>query len=107
MERAGCRRMLAADEYQDLGGGRFHWQYFDPAVKTDLMCTALHSGSAWFFVDPIPLATTALKELVAAPPRGGAILLTNSNHERAAAAFRKRFDLPILAHRDTAANITL
>jgi len=74
--------MPAADEFQELGGGRFFWQVYDPAVKTDVTCTAFRAGREWFFVDPIPLAASALDELASEDAGGGAILLTNANHER-------------------------
>lgn len=49
------------------------------------------------FIDPIPLAKSALSELVAdAPPL--AIILTSGNHARAAVEYRSRFSIPIYAH---------
>src|SRR5262249_32578646 len=101
-ERSGWPRMPAADEIQSLGGGRFFWQVYDPAVKTDLMSTALKAGDAWYFFDPVSLAPAALEELAIKPGCRGAILLTNANHERATREFRERFRLPIAAHSDTA-----
>ena len=100
--------MPAADEFQDLGQGRYYWQVYDPAVKTDLTCVAFLSGRDWFFIDPIPLAADALAELAAlGQGGGGAVLLTNGNHERAAAAFRDRFRLPVIAHADVAPEIAM
>jgi glyoxylase-like metal-dependent hydrolase (beta-lactamase superfamily II) len=99
--------MPSADEFHDLGGGRYFWQYYEPSVKTDLSCTAIHAGRNWFFVDPIPLARPALEELAGADFGGGAVLLTNGNHKRAAAAFRDRFRVPILGHPEAAAHITI
>lgn len=99
--------MASADEFHDLGGGLYFWQTYEPAVKTDLSCAALRTGDDWFFIDPIPLAADALHELTGDKVRGGAILLTNGNHERAAAAFRDRFALPVLAHAEAAAEFTL
>jgi glyoxylase-like metal-dependent hydrolase (beta-lactamase superfamily II) len=99
--------MPSADEFHDLGGGRFFWQFYEPAVKTDLSCTAFRAGRNWFFVDPIPLASSALEELSGADVVGGAVLLTNGNHERAAAAFRDRFRVPVLGHVETAPEITI
>lgn len=98
--------MASANEFQDLGGGVFFWQAFEPAVKTDLASVAIHAGDNWFFMDPIPLAASALKELTAGGVRGGAILLTNGNHERAAREFRDRFKLPVLALAEAAAEFS-
>jgi len=99
--------MASADEFHDLGGGRFFWQAYDPAVKTDVTCTAFRADHDWFFVDPIALAAPALEELTGSRVRSGAILLTNANHERAAAAFHDQFRLPIVGHADTAPEITV
>ena len=98
--------MTTADEFQDLGGGVFFWQAFDPAVKTDLSCVGIQSGDEWYFIDPIRLAASALDELTGGRVRGGAILLTNGNHERAARKFRDRFSLPVIAHADAAAEFS-
>lgn len=99
--------MIAADECHDLGAGRFFWQVYEPAVKTDLTCTAFHAGRDWFFVDPIALAAPALDELAGQDVGGGAVLLTNGNHERAAAAFRDRFRVPVIGHAETAPEISI
>ncbi len=49
------------------------------------------------FCDPVPLAREALDELLeGAPPL--AVLLTNANHERGAAALAKRYGVEIWAH---------
>lgn len=99
--------MAAADEFHDLGAGLYFWQAYELAVKTDLSCAAIRSGDQWYFVDPIPLAADARQELTGDSVRGGAILLTNGNHERAAAAFRDRFALPVLAPADAIAEFTI
>ncbi len=99
--------MPAADEFQDLGGGRFVWQMYDPAVTTEVTCTAFRVGGEWYFVDPVPLAAPALDELAGGAAGGGAILLTNGNHERAAASFRDKFRLPVAGHADLAPEISI
>lgn len=62
------------------------WQAFDPAVKSDLFATAVQTGHGLFLIDPIPLPEPFFQELTSgiAP---AAILVTNANHSRAAAAF--------------------
>jgi glyoxylase-like metal-dependent hydrolase (beta-lactamase superfamily II) len=99
--------MPAADEFQDLGGGWLFWQVYDPAVKTDLTCSAFHAGRAWFFVDPIPLAASAMDDLAGHDIGEGAVFLTNGNHERAAATFRDRFRVPVVGHAGAAPEITI
>ena len=89
--------MPRADEFQQVTDGLYFWQAYDPAVKVDLSSCARRTARGLVFIDPIPLARAALAELceVAAP---AAIILTNGNHARAAAEYRKRFSIPILAH---------
>jgi glyoxylase-like metal-dependent hydrolase (beta-lactamase superfamily II) len=91
--------MKSADEYQQISSSLYFWQAYEPSVKADLSCCALVLDSGLVFVDPIPLEKTALAELAEmAPPC--AIILTNANHERAAAEYRKRFGIPIYAQVD-------
>jgi glyoxylase-like metal-dependent hydrolase (beta-lactamase superfamily II) len=106
-DRAILLPMPAADEFQNLGGGWIFWQVYDPAVKTELTCSAFQAGRAWFFVDPIALAGPAMDELAGRDIGEGAVLLTNGNHERAAAAFRDRFHLPVVGHAGAAPEITI
>ena len=89
--------MPRADEFQQVTDGLYFWQAYDPAVKVDLSCCARRTARGLVFIDPIPLAATALAELcaLAAP---AAIVLTNGNHARAAGEWRKRFSIPLLAH---------
>ncbi len=86
-----------ADEAQLAGPGLWHWQAYEPAVKADLSSSALVLEAKVYFVDPIPLADAALEELTRfARPAG--VILTSANHHRAAAHFRERFGVPLLAH---------
>ena len=89
--------MPRAHEFQQVTDGLYFWQAYDPAVKVDLSCCARRTARGLVFIDPIPLARAALAELCeVAPP--AAIILTNGNHARAAAEYRQRFSIPILAH---------
>ena len=51
--------MIAADECHDLGAGRFFWQVYEPAVKTDLTCTAFHAGRLPVRAEASPSSPTA------------------------------------------------
>ena len=88
---------MRAEEFQTVRDDLFFWQAYEPAVKCDLSCCARRFGRGLIFIDPIPLAKAALAELTAAATPL-AIVLTNANHARAAAEFRDRFAIPILAH---------
>jgi hypothetical protein len=93
--------MSRADEFHQLRPDLFVWQAYEKAVKTDLTCCACRTEKGLVFIDPIPLEKDPEAELLAiAPPR--AIILTSSNHDRAAETYRKRFSIPIYAHTDAA-----
>ncbi len=97
---------MRAEEFQIVSPPLAVWQAYEPAVKCDLSCCARRFGEDLVFIDPIPLAKAALAELTAdATPIG--IVLTNGNHARAAAEFRERFSIPILAHAAAGAELGL
>lgn len=96
--------MRAADEIQQVTPSLWHWQAYDPTVKTDLSCCAIATGGGLYFVDPIPLADEPLEEL-AARTRPAGVILTSANHERAAASYGRRFGIPLFAHADARADI--
>ncbi|MEO7168661.1 MAG: hypothetical protein ABI787_11665 [Spartobacteria bacterium] len=88
--------MAEAAELQQLSTFLRLWQVYDPAVKSDLYSTAVESGARLFLIDPVPLAADSLAEL-AAGARVAGVLVTNSNHPRAAASFGRQFAAPIYA----------
>ncbi len=95
---------MRAEEFQVVSPSLAVWQAYEPAVKCELSSCARRFGNELVFIDPIPLAKMALAELVAeATPV--AIIVTNGNHARAAAEFRDRFSIPILAHAAAAAEL--
>jgi glyoxylase-like metal-dependent hydrolase (beta-lactamase superfamily II) len=97
---------ILAEEYQTIAPGLFFWSAFDPAVKTDLSCSAYVQGDGLILIDPIPLAEPAWEELQkAGQPR--AIFLTNENHARAADQYRQRHQIPVIAPPLAKANLGL
>ena len=90
--------MKPVPEYSTVRPGLFHWLGYEPAVKCDCSSTALVTEAGLIFIDPIPLAEGALKELVAesfsAP---AAVVLTSGNHQRESLALAKRFGIPVFA----------
>jgi glyoxylase-like metal-dependent hydrolase (beta-lactamase superfamily II) len=90
--------MKPVPEYSTVRPGLFHWQGYEPAVKCDCSSTAIVTPSGLIFIDPIPLADGALKDLVSesfsAP---AAIVLTSGNHQRESLALAKRFGIPVFA----------
>jgi glyoxylase-like metal-dependent hydrolase (beta-lactamase superfamily II) len=94
-------------EYATVRNGIFHWQGYEPAVKCECSSTALVTPSGLIFIDPVPLAEEALKELVgesfSAP---AAIVLTSGNHQRESLALAKRFGIPVFAPEDAGDDIS-
>jgi glyoxylase-like metal-dependent hydrolase (beta-lactamase superfamily II) len=72
------------------------WQAYDPAVKSDLFSSAVKTDAGFFVIDPVALVSSCLEELTV-PPGVAAVLVTNLNHPRAAAAFARQFGAPIFA----------
>lgn len=98
--------MKPVPEYSTLRLGLFHWQGYEPAVKCDCSSTAIVTPAGLIFIDPIPLAEVALKELVAesfsAP---AAVVLTSGNHQRESLALAKHFGIPVFAPDDAGDDI--
>ena len=94
-----------ADEYQQLSDTLYHWSVYEPSVKCEIGCTALKLESGWVVIDPVPLAGTAWKELLAMASLR-AILLTNGNHVRDAVGLREQHDVPVVTAAETLRDIT-
>jgi glyoxylase-like metal-dependent hydrolase (beta-lactamase superfamily II) len=87
--------MTSADDFQALNDAVFYWSAYDPAMKCDAGTTALRAAHGLVIVDPIPLAEPAWNELLAHAPLR-AVLLTNGNHARQAAALREKYQVPLV-----------
>jgi glyoxylase-like metal-dependent hydrolase (beta-lactamase superfamily II) len=86
--------MPIASEIEPVSPGVSIWRSYDPSVKADLFSTALETASGTYLIDPIPLAPEAVTSLAAQVKVAG-IIVTNENHERAAAQFSEKFAVPI------------
>lgn len=93
--------MTRAEEIREITPVVFAWQAYEPAVKCDLSSCAIATGAGLVVVDPIEVAEPALARLLASHPPL-AVVLTNVNHTRAAAAFRERLRVPVYAAADAA-----
>jgi glyoxylase-like metal-dependent hydrolase (beta-lactamase superfamily II) len=93
-------------EYSTVNQGLFHWQGYESAVKCDCSSTAVVTPAGLIFIDPIPLAEEALKELVgesfSAP---AAVVISSGNHQRESLALSKRFGIPVFAPDDAGDDI--
>lgn len=98
--------MRPASEIQLVNDRLVFWQGYDPASKVDLCSHAYLSVQGWVLIDPMPLFDRVFAEL-----RGGqkiaAIILTNANHERAAADYVKKTGAPIIAHEGARKELTV
>lgn len=86
--------MRFASEVEPVAPGICLWRFYDPSVKAELFSTALETAFGTFLIDPIPLAPDAIANLERGAKIVG-IFVTNENHERAAAQFSERFQVPI------------
>jgi hypothetical protein len=76
------------------------WHAYDPEVKAELYSTCLATDAGTYLVDPIPLQRETFAEMIGSSRVAG-VVLTNSNHHRAAVQFAQQSSVPILAHRET------
>jgi hypothetical protein len=86
--------MLHASEVEPVAPGIWLWRFYDPSVKADLFSTAVAAGPGIYILDPVPLAPGAFANLNAQGTIAG-VIVTNGNHERAAASFAHKFRVPI------------
>ena len=98
--------MRPVEEIQQVNDRLIYWEGYDPAVKVDLSSHAILTRDGWVLIDPIPLGDEPLAGLGA---RAGfaAILLTSGNHERAAADFKRKCGVPVIAHREAVDELSM
>ena len=97
--------MRPAPEITQIRPDLWFWQTYDPAVKCDLSSCAIRTQNGELVViDPVLLSNDAFAELtrIAAP---AAVVVTNVNHARAAAWFRKSLSVPLLTHPEARADL--
>jgi hypothetical protein len=93
-------------EYSTIRPGLFHWQGYEFAVKCDCSSAALVTPAGLVFIDPIPLAEEALKDLVADSfSSPAAVVLTSGNHQRESLSLARRFGIPVFAPNDAGDDI--
>ena len=91
--------MAVATDFRAVTPSLFAWQAFEPAVKCDLSSCAVDVAGRLIFIDPIELSGAALGRLLHGR-KTRAIILTNGNHTRAAAALRDHLGVKVLASTD-------
>lgn len=98
--------MRPVAEIQRVNDRLLLWQGYDASVKTDLYSHALLTDGGWLLVDPIPLEDSLLAEF-SSKTTVGAIVVTSSNHERAAADFKKITGATVFAHASAKPDMSL
>jgi hypothetical protein len=88
--------MREVSDFDRIASNIAIWHGYDPAVKAELYSTCLLTAAGACFVDPIPLESEALGELVGCRPVAG-IIVTSSNHHGASGWFAEQFSAPIFA----------
>ena len=91
--------MSPTPDVDPVAPGLFIWQNYDPAVKADLFSTAIETEAGLFIVDPIELEEGALHFLTSGRKVAG-IIISSSNHIRAAAQFARDLSAPVFGHPD-------
>jgi glyoxylase-like metal-dependent hydrolase (beta-lactamase superfamily II) len=90
-------RMRPASDFDRITSDIAIWHGYDPAVKAELYSTCLATSDGMYLVDPIPLRKPAVEGLIGSAPVAG-IIVTNSNHFRATAAFAQQFSASTFSH---------
>jgi glyoxylase-like metal-dependent hydrolase (beta-lactamase superfamily II) len=76
------------------------WHAYDPGVKAELYSTCLLTSAGACLIDPIPLQSETLEEVVR-PGHVAGVIVTSSNHHRRSVQFAKQFSAPMFAHAAT------
>ena len=92
--------MSPASDFDRIAPHLALWHGYDHAVKADLYSTCVLTPRGAYLVDPIPLQSETLDELVGSGRVSG-IIVTNSNHYRASAQFAEQFSIPVFARCET------
>ena len=100
MVGAHDRAVRPASDFDRIASYLALWHSYDPAVKAELYSTCLLTSDGACLIDPIPLESGALDELVGSARVAG-IIVTSSNHGRASARFAEQFSVPIFAPSET------
>ncbi len=92
--------MRPASDFDRIAPNIAIWHEYDSAVKAELYSICLATESGTYLVDPILLQREAFAEMMGSRPVAG-IVLTNSNHHRAAAQLAEQLSVTIFAHAHT------
>lgn len=86
--------MQPASDFDRIAPNIAIWHEYDSTVKAELYSTCLVTSRGTHLIDPIPLESEALYELIGSNSVAG-IIVTNGNHHRASAKFAEEFSVPL------------
>ena len=86
-------------EFAQLRPGLWTWHAYDSSAKAELFSAGLALDRRVYIVDPIPLPAAEI-EVLSRAGSIAAVIITNTNHERAALDYSDTFSAPVLAHQD-------
>lgn len=85
--------MVSATRVEAIAPGIYRWAAHSPQHRVELTSHGVWHKHEFHIFDPIPVTTEALHSFPPVTP--SSIILTNGNHERAAAGWRERFGIPV------------
>ena len=95
--------MRPASDFDRIASNIAIWHDYDSAVKAELYSTCLRTSGGTYFIDPIPLESEALYELIGSNSVAGTIV-TNCNHHRVSAKFAEKFSVPLFGRAEALRN---
>src|SRR5438876_6205509 len=93
-------RVRPVPDFDRIASNIAIWRGYDSAVKAELYSTCLETPGGTYFIDPIPLESEALHELIGSNSVAG-IIVTNCNHHRVSAKFAADFSAPLFGRGET------
>jgi len=95
--------MRAVSDFDRIASNIAIWHGYDSTVKAELYSTCLGASGGTYFIDPVPLVSEALDELIGSDCVAG-IIMTNFNHHRASAKFAEKFSVPLFGRTEALRN---
>jgi len=97
------RPVRPASDFDRIASNIAIWHDYDSAVKAELYSTCIGTPDGTYLIDPIPLESEALYELIGSNSVAG-IIVTNCNHHRASAKFAADFSAPLFGRTEAFSN---
>jgi len=92
-----------ASDFDRIASNIAIWHEYDSAVKAEVYSTCLGTPDGTYLIDPIPLESEALYELIG-PNSVAGIIVTSGNHHRASAKFAEKFSAPVFGRTEAFLN---